>query len=102
MSEKSNLLPSIQKSGSTIDNITSKRSTTSIAKLTENQNRALKEDMACLDKLHTDRMDRMTGKFSNKLDPETVMRETDNGFKLITARLNKVIYTLGNQKLEPN
>lgn len=45
----------------------------------------------------------MTGGTSKavRLDPQMLMKETDRGFKVLTARLNKVVYSQGVAKIEP-
>eukprot|EP00347_Sterkiella_histriomuscorum_P015373 403357260 len=77
------------------------RSLSSIAKMTETQNLALKNELSNLDFLCTERDSVMSGaRLQKNVDPQLLMRETDKGFQILTARLNRVVYSLGTQKLD--
>ncbi|CDW77012.1 UNKNOWN [Stylonychia lemnae] len=77
------------------------RSVSTIALLTENQNNTLRNELKNLDDLHQEMENVITGgKLNAKIDPKLLMKETDKGFQIVTARLNRVIYSLGTQKLD--
>lgn len=56
--------------------------------------------METLNNIQTERLNKLAGGGKQHLDPLRLIRETDRGFKILTARLNKVIYQQGIQKLE--
>lgn len=57
---------------------------------------ALKHELNNLDYICIERDSKLTGgRIGMNVDPQKLMRETDRGFQILTARLNRVIYSLG-------
>lgn len=42
------------------------------------------------------------GKQKFSFNPDTIMSEADRGFKVITSRLNKILYSMGDNHFEQN